>query len=196
MRLTENRTIAWIVFAVVVIAALGLSGNALEKNALELDERAYALDAFYTGSKSFGLTIDSDLKERVKDASALLGVANRYPAVDAAIISAAADARDAMEAANGLAQTEIEARSRANAALDRAIANLFSALTNAPLSESDRGNVRYTYDNFRSHGDTIARADYNKLAADYNAKAKAMYSGFPAYLIGGFKGGAPQLELF
>ena len=36
MRLSENRMIAWIVLAVAVAFALSLSGNALEKNALEM----------------------------------------------------------------------------------------------------------------------------------------------------------------
>ena len=31
MRLSENRTVAWIVLALVIAFALGLSGNALEK---------------------------------------------------------------------------------------------------------------------------------------------------------------------
>ena len=60
----------------------------------------------------------------------------------------------------------------------------------------DRKDVRSVYDDFKSHGNTIGRDPYNELAAQYSRDVQKMYAGFPAGLIGGFKGGAPTLELF
>ncbi len=194
MRLSENRTVAWIVLALVIALALGLSGNALEKNALEM--RGDVLKVFYTGANGDGLSIDSDLKQRAKDAYTLAGIAGRYPAVNAALVTKASAAQQALDAANALPQEKIAARSNANADLTRAIEDLYTALNNADLSDADRKDVRSVYDNFRSHGNTIERDPYNDLAAQYNRDVQKMYSGFPAGLISGFKGGAPSLELF
>jgi hypothetical protein len=194
MRLSENRTVAWIVFALAVIFALSLSGNALEKNALEL--RDDVLGVFYTGVNGDGLSIDSDLRQRAKDAYALVGIANRYPDIGASLAEQAAAAQKGLDEANALPQIRIKARSVANRALDQAIEDLYTALTNVSLTDVDRREARSRYDNFKSHGNTIGRDPFNELATQYNKNAKKMYSGFPAYLIGGIKGGAPQLELF
>ena len=194
MRLSENRTVAWIVFALAVVFALSLSGNALEKNALEM--RDDVLGVFYTGENQDGLSIDSDLRQRAKDAYALVGIAGRYPEVGAALVERAAAAQKALDEANALAQVEIKARSGANRELDQAIEDLYTALTNATLSDVDRREARSRYDDFKSHGNTIGRDPFNELAAQFNKDAAKMYSDFPASLIGGIKGGAPKLELF
>lgn len=194
MRLSENRTVAWVVFALAVVFALSLSGNALEKNALEM--RDDVLGVFYTGVNGDGLSIDSDLRQRAKDAYTLVGIANRYPGIDAALVERAAAAQKALDEANALPRTQIKARSGVNRELDQAIENLYTALTNASLSDVDQREARSRYDDFKSHGNTIGRDPYNELAAQYNKNAEKMYSGFPAGLIGGFKGGAPELELF
>ena len=194
MRLSENRTVAWIVLALVIACALGLSGNALEKNALEM--RGDVLKVFYTGASGDGLSIDSDLKQRAKDAYTLSGIAGRYPEVDTALVTKALTAQKAMDEANALPQEKIKVRSDANVELSRAIEDLYTALNNANLSDVDRKDVRSVYDDFKSHGNTIGRDPYNELAAQYTRDVQKMYSGFPAGLIGGFKGGAPALELF
>lgn len=194
MRLSENRTVAWIVFAIVVIASLSLSGNALEKNALEM--RDDVLKVFYTGVNGDGLSIDSDLKARAKDAYTLYGIASRYDGIDASLLEKALNAQKALDEANQLPQTEIRKRSDANAALTLAVEDLYTALNNAPLSDADRRDAKSVYDDFKSHGNTIGRDPYNDLAAQYNADVRKMYSGFPANLIGSIKGSAPSLELF
>lgn len=194
MRLSENRTVAWVVFALAVVFALSLSGNALERNALE--KRDDVLGVFYTGVNEDGLCIDSDLKQRAKDAYALVGIANRYPDIDASLVERAAAAQKALDEANALPRTQIKARSGANRELDQAVENLYTALTNEALSGVDQREARSRYDDFKSHGSTIGRDPFNELAAQYNIDAEKMYSDFPASLIGGFKGGAPELELF
>ena len=194
MRLSENRTFAWIVFAMAVVFALSLSGNALEKNAMDM--RDDVLKVFYSGASGDGLCIDSDLKARAKDAYTIIGIAKGYPAVDASLIQKASGAQKALDEANGLEQTKIKARSDANRALNQAIEDLYTAMNNAPLSDPDKRDSRSVYDDFKSHGNTIDRDPYNELAAQYNTDVKKMYSGFPAELIGGIKGGAPALELF
>lgn len=194
MRLSENCTVAWIVFALAVVFALSLSGNALEKNALEM--RDDVLGVFYTGVNGDGLSIDSDLRQRAKDAYVLVGIASRYPEIDASLVERAAAAQKALDEANALPRIEIKARSDANRALDQAIEDLYTALTNATLSGVDQSEARSRYDDFKSHGNTIGRDPFNELAAQYNQDVEKMYSGFPAGLIGGFKGGAPKLDLF
>ncbi len=194
MRLSENRTLAWIVFALAVIFALSLSGNALERNALE--KRDDVLGVFYTGVNADGLCIDSDLRQRAKDAYTLVGIANRYPGIDASLVERAAAAQKALDEANALPRIQIKDRSGANRELDQAVENLYTALTNEKLSDVDQREARSRYDDFKSHGSTIGRDPFNELAAQYNVDAKKMYSGFPAGLIGGVKGGAPELELF
>ncbi len=178
--------IAWIVFALVVIVALSLSGNALEKNALEM--RDDVLKVFYTGAGGDGLSIDSDLKERAKDAYTLVGIAGRYAEIDASLVEKASDAQEGLDAANQLPQIQISARGDANAALPQAIEDLYTALNNAALSDADKKDAKSRYDDFKSHGNTIGRDPYNELAAQYNRDAQKMYSGFPAGLIGGHQG--------
>ncbi len=194
MRLSENRMIAWIVLAVAVAFALSLSGNALEKNALEM--RDDVLKVFYVGAGGDGLSIDGDLKQRAKDAYTLVGIAGRYAEIDKALVEKAADAQKGLEEANQLPQTQIKARADANALLAKAVEDLYTELNNAALSAADEKDVQSVYDNFKSHGNTIGRDPFNDLAAQFNRDAKKMYSGFPAGLIGGIKGGAPTLELF
>jgi len=194
MRLSENRTVAWIVFALAVIFALSLSGNALERNALE--KRDDVLGVFYTGVNEDGLCIDSDLKQRAKDAYALVGIANRYPEIDASLVERAVAAQKALDEANALPQIRIKGRSDANRELDQAIEDLYTALTNVSLSDVDQRGARSSYDNFKSHGNTIGRDPFNELAAQSNVGVAKRYSDFPASPIGGFKGGAPKLELF
>ncbi len=108
----------------------------------------------------------------------------------------AADAQKGLEEANQLPQTQIKARADANALLAKAVEDLYTELNNAALSAADEKDVQSVYDNFKSHGNTIGRDPFNDLAAQFNRDAKKMYSGFPAGLIGGIKGGAPTLELF
>ena len=93
-------------------------------------------------------------------------------------------------------QVKIKARADANALLTQAVEDLYTALNNAALSAADKKDVQSVYDDFKSHGNTIGRDPYNDLAAQFNRDVQKMYSGFPAGLIGGIKGGAPSLELF
>ena len=66
--------------------------------------RGDVLKVFYTGASGDGLSIDSDLKQRAKDAYTLTGIAGRYPEVDTALVTKAAGAQKALDEANALSR--------------------------------------------------------------------------------------------
>ena len=180
-RFSENRVVAWIVFAVAVIFSLSFSGGGALK---ELREQT--LSIFYNGAQDDGLSIDRDLQVRSDAAYNLASVASGYAQIDAQVVTRTQEAQQALEAADSIA-----AKSAANQQLSKAVEDLFTAISNAPLTESDRAFVFSQYKEFISRGDTISRDVYNERARAFNDKLHA----FPASLIGGFSGVKP-VEIF
>ena len=179
-RFFENRKLAWVVFAIAVLFSLSFSGGGALR-----DQRSAALDVFYKGAQNDGLCIDRDLKARSEAAAALIDMAGRYDIADS-VVSQAAEAQAQLDAATGIAD-----RSKANAALQGAVKDLYDQLSALALTESDYETAYSQYREFQSRGDTIRRDPYNDVAAEFNAAL----SGFPARLVG-LIGRVQPLELF
>lgn len=177
---SENRKIAWAVFALAILFSLSFSGGGALRN-----QRSEALDIFYQGAQGDGLCIDRDLKARAEAASNLIDLSEPY-GLPADILQQATDARDQLDQA-----VEISELSQANTALQRSIESLYTHLTKAGMSESDSQFAFSQYKEFQSRGDTISRDPYNDFAARFNRELEA----FPARFVGTISRVKP-LDLF
>ena len=177
----ENRLIAWVVFAACVLFSLSFSGGRALEN-LRLDTER----VFYQGVNGDGLCIDRDLSRRAECAYNLASTASGYASIGKDLVEGARAASNSLAAAAAIAD-----KFEANQACQRAVEDLYTAMENTALSESDRAFAYKEYKEFQSRADTISRDFYNQRAAQFNEPLSA----FPAELIGGLSGVKP-LELF
>ncbi|MEF9974506.1 MAG: LemA family protein [Clostridia bacterium] len=177
----ENRLIAWIVLVLCVLFSLSFSGGRALANL-----RAETEQVFYQGVHADGLSIGTDLDARAECAYNLASTASNYQDIDAALATSVRDASNALAAAK-----TIEEKYAANAACQRAVEDLYTALDNAQLSEKDYSFALRQYKEFQSRADTISRDDYNRQATQFNQTLSA----FPASFVGGLSG-VKKLSLF
>lgn len=181
MKFSENRPLA-VALTVLVMALTLVLGGARGLNQL----KDSASDVFYRGVTGDGLCIWRDLSARGEAAYNLESIATKYLKADDAQLLAAGQAREALAA-----EQSIAGQYEKNAQLTQAVEDLYTALENAPLSESDRSFAYKQYKEFKSRADTILNDPYNQWAEDFNRQL----SGQPAALIARLTGIAP-LELF
>ena len=177
IKFSENRSLAWTVFAVAVVLTVVFSGG----GALRAQRKA-AADVFYYGINNDGLCISADMTERIAAARNLADLAGRYESVSADLASAVDSAADAAEAdakSGSLSRLATE-----NAALGRAVEQIYTALENASLSEADSTFALSQYKEFTSRGLTISRDGYNARAEAFNETISA----FPASMVARFSG--------
>lgn len=179
MRLLKNRVFAWCVLAVVILLSLSLSGGGALK-----DLRLETESVFYNGVNADGLCIDRDLKARTEATYNLLTIAKNY-SIDKALIDAADKARQ--QTVSGA----IGARYQANAHLTQTVEDLYTALENVSLSETDKSFAYNQYKEFKSRAETISRDPYNQRAEAFNANLWQ----YPAKFVASLSGIEP-LELF
>ena len=174
MQLTENRKLAWIVFALCAVVAITFGGgrslNGLRNETLKL---------FTDGEGADGAGVNRDLNQRADKAQMMASIALKYlPADDAGAV-------EVQKASETLRQSEnLADRQRANALLNTAIETLYSRLDVLNASENDQRDLRTAYRDFKGHGDMISRDPFNEKARDFNK----VRSGFPAGLIAGLSG--------
>jgi len=163
MNIKENRWLARIVLAAVIVACILLSGGGRLK-AL----RSEALDVFYAQDG-----IDFDLTRRCESAQLLAALAQSYGLDEAAI----ARVQTAAEAASG--DGDIAARGKANRDLTLAADQLYTLMEQADLSDADADYAYSLYKDIQSRAQIMARSEYDAMAAAYNQKIKS----FPAGVI-------------
>jgi len=177
VRFTENRRIAVIGMAVLILLSLPLGvARAL------LPMRANAQEAYWSGETG----IARDLELRLTAAYNLTTVASRWLDAGSPEIQAVLDARSAMTGTDSIRE-----KYRANVALTDAVTDLCAALDACDLSEQDAKYRRSIDADLRSCNEIIGHSDYNRLAAEYNDALSA----FPASALGHLIGLRP-LELF
>lgn len=164
----ENRALAGVVLAVVVLAGtLGIGGLKLSGAVRGLDE-AYAQN------------IAGDLALRAAAAQNIVAEGTSALGADAASVQSAQQALDALASADGPAQEYA-----ANASLTASVGMLYEETRG--VTGDDKGSVLQTqWSEFLSRGNIIDNA-----AAAYNAQARTVrkaLSGFPASLIAGLFG--------
>lgn len=180
MRLSENRTIACAVLAVVIIATILFGGGGA------LRQQRGELVSQYNASS---FSISAELLEMRSNAVKVHSLASKYPAADQKQLSALSQAIGALDAAcsTGSVNDQYNASLQLSTILEVCYTNA-SALA---LSDADAGDLRYAYRNFTSAQLRITHDAYNDLAAGFNAKLAR----FPANLIGALCGVKP-LGLF
>ncbi len=165
----ENRQLAWIVFAVVIILAVILSGGGGLRSA-----REKALRVYRAGVDGSGIGVCTDLGKRVECANNLASLAGSYKVGEEVIseINKAASVLDAGE-------SSMSGFSRANTDLTRAVESLYTILENASLSEKDAKYALSEYKEFTSRALTMSRDSYNNEADTFNA----ILGRFPASIV-------------
>jgi hypothetical protein len=177
---TERRAPARAILMVVVAASILISGGA------RLSSERAAVTGIYTAQQE----IFADLAARAEAAYNLCAVAKDYPAISGVIVDSVSDARGSL--LETLKDTEARgAHWATDAALDTAVALLYSELPAAGLSEADAAFALKQYAEFTGRGATITRSTYNASAGLFNAKLRA----FPANLIAPITS-VRDLELF
>ncbi|MDO4547937.1 MAG: LemA family protein [Clostridia bacterium] len=169
MKFAENRKLAWIVLVVCVLFSLSFSSErALANLRLQVET------VFVSGAHNDGLCINNDLKERAENAYNIASTASNYSAVDSALVQAARDASNALASAETISE-----KYAANVACQKAVEDLYTAVENTTISETDRSFILNQYKEFQSRADTIKRDHYNQRAMEYNS----VLDQFPANLL-------------
>lgn len=160
-RFSENRTIAWVVFAVCILFSLSFSSERALTNLRRDNERI-----FYQGtSQSMGQCIDKHLTTRATSAYNVASVAANYPEINQTLVQEAKDAATQLQDAS-----DIAAKNTLNTALNRAVEDLYTAVENTQLSKADKDYAYGQYKEFKGAGDMIGRDEYNKYADEFNAE--------------------------
>lgn len=179
MRFSENRVIAWIVLALAVLFSVSFSGGGAMKNM-----RFETQQIFYDGAAKDGLSINRDLDVRADKAYVLVSIAKSYPGVGEAKIA------DAEAACKELTESKlIPDRHAANVHLTRAVEDLYTALEQQSMSQTDKDAAYAAYKEVKSRADTISRDMYNSEARTFNESI----SKFPANLVAMLTGVEPLM---
>lgn len=182
-KINENRPLAWVVLAIVVVLSIIFSGGGALRGV-----RAQALDVFHYGVNGDSLCIYSDLMARVDCAYNLADTAARYDSIAQESIDKVNEAAEELDKTN---DSDIAALNAADDALDRAVESLYTGIENARLSDADATFALSQYKEFTSRALTISRDGYNGYAEAFNE----MLGAFPASVVG-MMSGVRQLPLF
>ena len=180
----SGKTAAMVLVLAVVLTVLVLGGVKLGAQRDAVD------DLFYEGDLGNGMSIYSDLASRMDCAANLLTLSRRCGGEGAEETAALEQALAAMQEQYDRPQ-ERKALCDADAALNEALENLYRAMENWSLSETDRNLAQKEYTAFHSAGDTIRHESYNIRAQEFNQ----LRSGFPTRLIAALTG-VGDLETF
>lgn len=170
MKFTENRPIACAALALIVAGTLVIGGG----NAL-IDQKKAVQAAFSAPSES----ISAELKEMTNNAVVMNSIVANAEGADPERTAAVSSAIDALNAAG-----TIPDRYGAAQTLTAAVEDLYAYGSNLKLSETDAGDLRYSYKNYSSALMRISHDSYNEQAAAFNEEK----SGFPAGLISAVRG--------
>ena len=175
MRLSENRTVAWIVLAACVLASVfGLGGMGLSR------ERNKVLAVYDRGddpSMSTRHSMDAYLDSAAESAQLMASEAGIHMG-GSATIDKVSELAETVATAD-----DTNARYEAYSALKTAVDKLYNAMYEAAKGDAFT-NFKVAYDDFWGYDDMIRHDSYSKLAAGYNS----LIGGFPAGLIAGITG--------
>ncbi len=177
MKLSENRPLACVALALVIVGTLFIGGG----NALS--SKAKAVAALFSAPSE---SISAELKEMADNAVVMNSIAANAKGANQDYVSAVTDAVEALRAAES-----VQAKSAAGDALTAAVENLYSNVSNLKLSDADAEDFKYRYRNYSSASLRISHDGYNEAAQAFNR----LKSGFPAGLISALRG-IKDAELF
>lgn len=177
MRLSENRTIAWIVLVLcVLISVVGFGGMGL-KNA-----RAELLDIFYDGTEkgeTARYSMDAYLDRAAECAQVMAFEAQLHLGNDHKTAQSILDALASFGDDDGL-----DVRYEAYLQLQKDSDALYNAFYAADLSDDQRVNFKTAYDDFWGSDKYIRKDPYRSMASDFNNDLR----GFPASMVAGIFG--------
>ena len=177
MKILQNRTVAIIITAIIVIAAIFLSGS------MKLGrERSAVEQMFYSGVENDGYSIERDLTARIEAAYNLMSIGGKYIGATETVSTALSGAREELNAAENIA-----AKYAANRKLTEAVEDYYTVLETKNLSEQDTQFAIKQYREIKSRNMTISRDGYNEKAQAFNNTL----NGFPASIFG-----VAPLEMF
>ena len=182
MRLSENRTIAFVVLAVcVLVSVFGLGGLGLSR------ERGKVLQVYDRGtdaSLSTRHSMDAYLDSAAESAQLMVSEAELHMDASALIDNVAQLAQTVAS------EADTDKRYEAYSSLKTAVDKLYNAMYEAAKGDAFT-NFKVAYDDFWGYDDMIRHDEYSKLAAGYNG----LVSGFPGAFVAGVTGQG-QLNTF
>ena len=176
MQILKNRTVAWVIFALVALSSIGISGRGsllAAKNAAE--------NVYYHGANNDELCIDYDLKQASEAAKSLAAISQANGIETTLSEKASTVLSTADKSDRYLAYTE----------MTEAFYAAYAALGNLKLEDSVSKKVSGLYAEYRSRENTIEHDPYNAAADAFNADL----STFPKNLVS-VLGGVGKLEAF
>ena len=178
-KITENRPIAWVVLALVVLGSLFIGGgNVIAGRAGQVS------DLFFKTEDG----VYEMLGEMADGAEIMASLAQNSDGADMAQVGVVSEQIETLRASKSVAEC-----GAAVTGMTTAIENLYSGLDRMGLSEADASEFRYQYKNYKDVLMIVDREDdaYNSAAEEFNA----MRGGFPAGLISAVRG-IGEAELF
>lgn len=177
MRLSENRALAWIVFALcVIVSIVGLGGMGL-KNA-----RDEILDVFYDGTEkgeTARYSMDAYLDRAAECAQVMASEAQLQLGMDNKTAAAMLETLAAFGDDDGL-----DMRYAAYQQLQKDSDVLYNEMYAASLTDAQRVNFKTAYDDFWGSDKYIRKDPYRAMASDFNDDLR----GFPASIVAGIFG--------
>ncbi len=167
MKLKENRSLAWILVVIVIVASVLISGYMSLSS-----QRRKVMASFYD-------TMDNDLTTKSAYADNLSGIASRYLDRDSIYITNMAQARDML--LNAATPRE---KYLASVSITNAAAAIYDVLGTKDLNETDERLRRSNYADIVAIDDILKRSSFNQMADEYNEQLNR----FPANLIASLTG--------
>ena len=159
MRFSENRVIAWIVFAACVIGSIfGLGGAGIAR------EQDKIIEVFYEGAKDRDAAhcMDAYLKRAGECAQIMANEAEL-------LIGSNGDVQDMLSAAAFIGSDDaMEDRAAAYLQIRILSDRLYNAVYSANISDSLKKNFKLAYDDFWGAARFIEKDPYHALAREYN----------------------------
>lgn len=162
MKFKENRALAWILVATVIIASVLISGSVSLSS-----QRRKVMNSFYD-------TMDNDLNTKSSYADNLSGVASRYLDRNSEYINNMSDARDML--LNAKTPNEKYA---ASVSITNAAAALYDVLGTINLNDTDERLRRSNYADIIAIDDILKRSSFNQDVDKFNEELNK----FPANVI-------------
>ena len=184
MRLSENRTLAWIVAAVCIVGSVfGMS------NLRVAGDRSKIVNVFYEGedkSSTSRHSMDRYLDTAGESAAVMAAEASMYLKNVQPTADEMAQLADVVSESEDLAE-----RYDAYQTLKKDADALYNAMYAAGITGEKYTNFKTAYDDFFGADKFILKDAYRSMASDFNKNLK----GFPANLITGI-GGIDPLDTF
>ena len=168
MRIRDNRVLACIVLAAVIVLCPLLSGSSSLKR-----QKKAAESIFFSASES----IYAELFEKADNADVMLKIAGQYDTLDQSLLERTQTAADDLRAS--MDTRDIARIHSLSDQLTGCVEELYAAGSKLTMQGNDADDFRFKYKNFSAADLRISHDPYN----DEAAAVREVFNGFPASLI-------------